>query len=147
MANEKPQNLKNHVRVVPQYHMFVFPVLFVNIGWAIYRLVKFPIIFETVFGLFLAVALLLLALYARLFALTVQDRIIRLEMRLRLAEILPPDLRPRIPEFTVAQLVSMRFACDAELPALARKVLDEKMNDRKAIKQLVKDWQGDYVRA
>jgi hypothetical protein len=91
--------------------------------------------------------LLLLALYARLFALTVQDRIIRLEMRLRLAEILPPDLRPRIPEFTVAQLVSMRFACDAELAALARKVLDEKMNDRKAIKQLVKDWQGDYVRA
>jgi hypothetical protein len=90
---------------------------------------------------------LLLALYARLFALSVQDRIIRLEMRLRLAEILPPDLRARIPEFTVAQLVSMRFACDAELPALARKVLDEKMSDRKAIKQLVKDWQGDYARA
>ena len=57
------------------------------------------------------------------------------------------DLRPRIPEFTVEQLVSLRFASDAELPALARKVLDEKMNDRKAIKQLVKDWQGDYLRA
>jgi len=144
---EKPQNLQNHVRVVPPYHMFVFPVLFVNIGWAIYRVVKFPISFPTVFGVFLSVALLLLALYARLFVLTVQDRVIRLEMRLRLAEILPPDLRPRIPEFTVAQLVSMRFACDAELPALARKVLDDKMSDRKAIKQLVKDWQGDYVRA
>jgi hypothetical protein len=144
---EKPQNLQNHVRIVPPYHMFVFPVLFVNIGWAIYRVVKFPVSFETVFGVFLAVALLVLALYARLFALTVQDRIIRLEMRLRLAEILPPDLRGRIPEFTVAQLVSMRFACDAELPALARKVLDDKMSDRKAIKQLVKDWQGDYVRA
>jgi hypothetical protein len=79
--------------------------------------------------------------------LTVQDRIIRLEMRLRLAEVLPVDLRPRIPEFNVAQLVSMRFASDAELPSIARKVLDEKMNDRKAIKQLVKDWQGDYLRA
>jgi hypothetical protein len=144
---DKPQNLQNHVRIVPPYHMFVFPVLFVNIGWAIYRVVKFPVSFETVFGVFLAVALLVLALYARLFALTVQDRIIRLEMRLRLADILPPDLRGRIPEFTVAQLVSMRFACDAELPALARKVLDDKMSDRKAIKQLVKDWQGDYVRA
>lgn len=144
---EKPQNLQNHVRIVPPYHMFVFPVLFVNIGWAIYRVVKFPISFPTVFGVFLAVALLILALYARLFALTVQDRIIRLEMRMRLAELLPPDLRPRIPEFTVAQLVSMRFACDAELPALARKVLDDKMSDRKAIKRLVKDWQGDYVRA
>jgi hypothetical protein len=144
---EKPQNLQNHVRVVPPYHMFVFPVLFVNIGWSIYRVVKFPISFPTVFEVFLSVALLFLALYARLFALTVQDRIIRLEMRLRLAELLPSDLRPRIPEFTVAQLVSMRFACDAELPALARKVLDDKMSDRKAIKRLVKDWQGDYVRA
>lgn len=147
MANEKPQNFQNHVRIVPAYHMFVFPVLFINIGWTIYGLVKFPISFNTVFGVILAVALLLLALYARLFALTVQDRIIRLEMRLRLAEILPADLRPRIPEFTVAQLVSMRFASDAELPALARKVIDDKMSDRKAIKQLVKDWQGDYVRA
>lgn len=147
MANEKPQNLQNHVRFVPAYHLFVFPVLFVNIGWTIYRLVKFPVSFNTVFAVILAVALLLLALYARLFALTVQDRVIRLEMRLRLAEILPPDLRPRIPEFTVSQLVSMRFASDAELPALARRVLDDKMNDRKAIKQLVKNWQGDYVRA
>ena len=147
MANEKPQNLQNHVRLVPAYHMFVFPVLFVNIGWAIFQVVKFPVSFGTIFGLFLSVALLLLALYARLFALTVQDRVIRLEMRLRLAEILPPDLRAQIPEFTVAQLVSMRFASDAELPALARKVLADKMNDRKAIKQMVKDWQGDYVRA
>jgi hypothetical protein len=66
---------------------------------------------------------------------------------MRLAELLPPDLRPRIPEFTVGQLVSLRFAGDAELPALARKVLDDKMENRKAIKQLIKDWQGDYLRA
>ena len=71
----------------------------------------------------------------------------RLEMRLRLAEVLPVDLRPRIPEFTVGQLVSLRFAPDSELPALARKVLDEKMNDRKAIKQLIKNWQADHLRA
>jgi hypothetical protein len=68
-------------------------------------------------------------------------------MRLRLTEVLPVDLRPRIPEFTAGQLVSLRFAGDAELPALARRVLDEKLNDRKSIKQLVKDWQGDYLRA
>jgi hypothetical protein len=147
MANEKPQNFGNHVRVVPPYHMFVFPVLFVNIGWTIYRVIKLPVSFGTIFGVILAVALLLLALYARLFALTVQDRIIRLEMRLRLAQVLPPDLAPRIPEFTVAQLVSMRFASDAELPALARRVLEEKLSDRKAIKQMVKQWQADYLRA
>ncbi len=127
--------------------MFVLPVLLVNVGWTIYHLVKTGISFESVFGILLAVALLLFALFSRLFALTVQDRVIRLEMRTRLAEVLPVDLRPRIPEFTVGQLVSLRFASDAELPALARKVLDEKMSDRKAIKQLIKDWQGDYLRA
>ena len=147
MANEKPQNLQNHTRLVPPFHMFVLPVLFLNAGWTIYHLMKAGISFESVLGVLLAFALLTFALFARLFALTVQDRVIRLEMRLRLADILPVDLRPRIPEFNVGQLVSLRFAGDAELPAIARKVLDEKMNDRKAIKQMVKDWQGDYLRA
>ena len=147
MANEKPQNLNNHVRVVPPFHMFVLPVLFLNIGWSIYHIVKVGISFESVLDVLMAVALLLLALYARIFVLTVQDRVIRLEMRLRLAEVLPADLRARIPEFTVAQLVSLRFASNAELPALTRKVLDEKLSSRKAIKQLVKDWQADYLRA
>jgi len=147
MANQKPQNLQNHVRLVPPFHMFVLPVLFLNAGWTIYHIVKTGISFESVLGVLMAFALITLATFARLFALTVQDRVIRLEMRMRLAEILPVDLRPRIPEFTVAQLVSLRFASDAELPALARKVLDEKMSDRKAIKQLIKNWQGDYLRA
>ncbi len=127
--------------------MFVLPVLLLNIGWTIYHLVKAGISFESVLGVLMALALLVLAFCARIFALTVQDRVIRLEMRLRLAEVLPVDLRPRIPEFTVGQLVSLRFAGDAELPALARKVLDDKLSDRKAIKQLIKDWQGDYLRA
>jgi Family of unknown function (DUF6526) len=147
MANQKPQNLQNHVRLVPPFHMFVLPVFLLNLGWAIYHIVKTSISFESVLGVLMGFALITFALFARLFALTVQDRVIRLEMRLRLAEVLPVDLRPRIPEFTVAQVVSLRFASDAELPALARKVLDEKMSDRKAIKQLIKDWQGDYVRA
>jgi len=147
MANQKPQNLQNHVRLVPPFHMFVLPVLFLNAGWTIYHIVKTGISFESVLGVLMAFALITLATFARLFALTVQDRVIRLEMRMRLAEVLPVDLRPRIPEFTVAQLVSLRFASDAELPGLARKVLDEKMSDRKAIKQLIKNWQGDYLRA
>ena len=147
MANQKPQNLQNHVRLVPPFHMFVLPVLFLNAGWTIYHIAKTGISFESVLGVLMAFALITLATFARLFALTVQDRVIRLEMRMRLAEVLPVDLRPRIPEFTVAQLVSLRFASDAELPGLARKVLDEKMSDRKAIKQLIKNWQGDYLRA
>ena len=147
MANQKPQNLQNHVRVVPPFHMFVLPVFLLNAGWSIYHVVKAGISFESILGVLMAFAFLTLALFARVFALTVQDRVIRLEMRMRLAEVLPAELRPRIPEFTVAQLVSLRFACDAELPALARKVLDDKLENRKAIKQLVKDWQGDNLRA
>jgi hypothetical protein len=147
MANQKPQNLQNHVRVVPPFHMFVLPVFLLNAGWSIYHIVKAGISFESILGVLMAFAFLTLALFARVFALTVQDRVIRVEMRMRLAEVLPAELRPRIPEFTVAQLVSLRFACDAELPALARKVLADKLENRKAIKQLVKDWQGDYLRA
>jgi hypothetical protein len=147
MANEKPQNLQNHTKIVPPFHLFVLPVLFLNAGWTIYHLIKVGISFETVLGVLMAFALIVFATFSRLFALKVQDRVIRLEMRLRLAEVLPVDLRPRIPEFTVGQLVSLRFAPDAELPTLARKVLDEKMNDRKAIKQLIKNWQPDHLRA
>jgi hypothetical protein len=94
-----------------------------------------------------SVALLLGFLLARMFALSVQDRVIRLEERLRCERLLPPDLQARIVEFEPGQLVSLRFACDAELPALARKVLDEKMTDRKAIKQQIKSWRSDYLRA
>ena len=147
MANEKPQNFQNHTKFVPPFHMFVLPVLLVNAGWTIYHLIKTGVSFETVLLVLMGFALLTFALFARLFALTVQDRVIRLEMRLRMAEILPADLRPRIPEFTVGQLVSLRFASDAELPALARKVLDDKMESRKAIKQMIQNWQGDYLRA
>ena len=102
---------------------------------------------NSVIGALVALALLLLALYARMFALAVQDRVIRLEMQLRLQNLLPADLRPRIPDFTVSQLVALRFASDAELPDLARKVLAENLQDRKAIKQLIRDWQPDYLRA
>jgi uncharacterized protein DUF6526 len=147
MANQKPQNLQNHVRLVPLFHMFVLPVFLINLVGSIIHLVRAGISYGSVMGVLMALALFVLAFFARVFALTVQDRVIRLEMRQRLAEILPVDLRPRILEFTPGQLVSLRFAGDAELPALARKVLDEKLDNRKAIKQLIKDWQGDYLRA
>jgi hypothetical protein len=140
------QNFANHTKIFPPFHFFVVPILLVNLGVQLYRL-KFGITFATVFGILLAVALILGFLSARMFALSVQDRVIRLEERLRYQRLLPSDLQPRIEDFTVAQLVSLRFACDAELPALARKVLDEKLQERKAIKQLVKNWKPDFLRA
>jgi hypothetical protein len=144
MANV--QNFKNHAKVVPAFHYVALPILLFNVIWAIERVIH-QHTFGTVVSLLVAIALVLVALNARIFALTVQDRVIRLEMKLRLQQVLPPDLRARIPEFTVAQLVSLRFASDAELPELARKVLDEKLTDRKAINKLIRDWQPDLLRA
>ena len=146
MAQEKAQNFENHSRVVPPYHMFVIPVFMINFVWRLVQL-KYGLTFGSVMNVLLAAAFIVLVLYARLFSLTVQDRVIRLEMRLRLERALSPDLRPRIAEFTVPQLVSLRFASDQELPLLAQQVLDEKLNDRKKIKRRIKDWQADFLRA
>lgn len=65
---------------------------------------------------------------------------------MRYQQLLPSDLQPRINDFTISQLVSLRFASDAELPALARKVLDSKINDRKSIKQMIQSWRADHQR-
>jgi Family of unknown function (DUF6526) len=140
------QTFKNHTRTVPAFHFVVLPIFFINLGWSSYRAAH-AFSAQTIDELLLAVAFILLALNGRLFALTVQDRVIRLEMRLRMQQLLPPDLTPRIPEFAVSQLVALRFASDAELPDLARKVLQEKLTERKAIKQLVRDWRPDHLRA
>ena len=141
------QNFSNHTKLVPPFHFFVLPVLALNLIWSLYHLWKLHFSFEGFVGLLLAMALALGFLFARAFALSVQDRVIRLEERLRLARLLPDELKPRIDEFTVSQLVALRFACDEELPMLARRVLAENLQSRKAIKQLVKTWRADYQRA
>lgn len=143
---DKSQSYKNHAKFVPLFHFFVSPILAANTVWMTWRALSHPG-GEAIMGALTAWALIVLAFLARVFALTVQDRVIRLEMRLRLRELLPADLQPRIPEFTRNQLVALRFAGDRELPALARRVLDERLQDRKSIKLLVQDWQADNLRA
>ena len=146
MAQEKAQSFENHNRVVPPYHMVAIPIFMVNFIWRLVQL-RYGITFGSIMNVLLAIAFLIVVLYARLFTLTVQDRVIRLEMRLRLERLLPMDLRSRIPEFTTPQLISLRFAGDEELTALARQVLDERLNDRKTIKRRIKNWQADLLRA
>jgi hypothetical protein len=146
MAQEKTQSFENHTRFMPLFHFFAFPVLGINLLWSIADL-RNGISAASVRGVFVAAALAALALCSRLFALTVQNRVIRLEMRMRLGQVLPADLRPRIEEFSVGQLVSLRFAGDEELPALARQVLEERVNDPKTIKRRVKNWRADFLRA
>jgi len=141
------QNFANHGKYIPVFHFFAIPVFVTNFVWSLFRFWKLGLSFEGIFGVLLAAALVVLVFEARLFPLAVQDRVIRLEERLRFALLLPADLQPRIGEFTAGQMVALRFACDAELPALARKVLDEKLTERKAIKQQIKSWRADYLRA
>jgi uncharacterized membrane protein YciS (DUF1049 family) len=141
------QNFANHAKFVPPFHFFAMPLFAVNIGWSISRLVKRGFSFETIFGVLMAFALIVLFFFARLFALKVQDRVIRLEEKLRYEKLLPADLQSRFGDFSIDQIVSLRFASDAELPGLARKVLDEKLTDRKTIKQMVKTWKADDLRA
>jgi hypothetical protein len=141
------QNFANHVRWVPGFHYFVTPVMALNFGWSIYRWKVAGFSLDAFISVLTAAALVMLMLYARLFALKVQDRVIRLEERTRLEKLLPADLKPRIGEFTSGQLVAMRFACDGELPALARKVLADNIQGGKAIKQMVQTWRADYLRA
>jgi len=143
---EHTQNYANHARLYPLFHYFVAPVLILNLLYTIWRLVRQPS-FDTVWGVILAAGLVGLATVARLMALTVQDRVIRLEMRLRLTQLLSPDLQRRIGDLTPAQLIGLRFASDDELPQLMERVLDGSLKTTKEIKQSVKNWQGDYLRA
>ena len=139
------QRYENHARLVPGYHYVALPIFAINLVWSLIVAIRQPAA-GTIIAALVAVGLVLLALYARMFALTAQDRVIRLEMRLRLRERLPADLLPRLPDFTVDQLVALRFASDAELPDLARTVLRDRITDRKAIKKMIRDWQPDQLR-
>ena len=141
------QNFANHGKVVPVFHFFAVPVFIINFLWSVFRLKNLGISFAGIFGVIFAAALVVLVFEARLFALAVQDRVIRLEERLRYERVLPADLQARAGELTTSQIVALRFASDVELPVLMRKVLDEKMEKRKAIKQLIKNWRPDYQRA
>jgi hypothetical protein len=140
------QSYQRHTRWVPPFHFFVLPVLLINVLNAARHLWMDPtrhFLWELVFAL----ALLAFASSARAMALTVQDRVIRLEMRLRLRGILPPDLQPNIDTLTRRQLVALRFAGDAEMAELVREVLTGKLSSTKEIKMRIKNWQADLFRA
>lgn len=145
---EKPyaQNLKNHVRLVPAFHFFVLPVLIINFINSIVHLFRFGVNYGNVWGVIFSFTLFLFAGLARTFALNVQDRVIRLEMQQRIERLLAPELAARFGEFTMPQLIALRFAGDDELPVLCRQALDEKL-EGKVIKQRVKNWRPDFARA
>ncbi|MES2176276.1 MAG: DUF6526 family protein [Gemmatimonadota bacterium] len=144
-AQTADQNLANHARYVPGFHFVTGSLTIVVFGWTLYRAATIRTSTE-VLGALIGVVLLAQFWYLRAFPLAVQDRLIRLEERLRLEKLLP-ELQSQHAAFTADQLIALRFASDAELPSLAKKVLDEKITTRSQVKALIKDWRADNMRA
>jgi hypothetical protein len=140
------QNYGNHRKFFPLFHFFVAPVLLLNAVNA-GRHVWMDPNRSTAFALLVAIGILGSAFAARVMALKVQDRVIRLELTQRMRGCLPAELQTRIAELTPAQMVALRFASDRELADLMRDVLAGKLTSQNAIKKAVKEWQGDFLRA
>lgn len=147
----EPQSYANHRKIVPGYHYVIFGILGLNLLWSLYRLIRgYPgfemPVFDRILAVAVAVALPLLALYARTFPLKAQDRVIRLEEWVRMERLLPAELKPRIKDLRPGQFVALRFASDEELPELTRAVLDGEIKTQQEIKQRIRSWRADYLR-
>jgi hypothetical protein len=139
------QNYGNHRQRTPAF-LTVLGALTAYIIWEGYRLGQ-TMAGDHAFGLLLGVTLVIGMLNVRQQVLTVQDRVIRLEMRLRLRDRLPDDLAARAAALPIRQLVALRFAGDEELGQLVADVLAGSISDPVAIKKRVTDWQADHLRA
>jgi len=141
----KPQTYATHKRGYPLFHLFVSPILIANLAIRMVELAKEPS-FDLAWAAVVAAALYGLAFSARSMALVLQNRLISLEERSRLARILPDDLRGRIPELRLGQLIALRFASDAEAPGLMRQCLVGEFATNDEIKRAIKDWRRDTLR-
>jgi Family of unknown function (DUF6526) len=144
MAEKTPQSFANHARFDPPFHFFVLPVFAITWILSVVALVRHPR-FYAVWGVVLATAAIVAVLRIRLNSLKVQDRIIRLEERLRLAVVLPESQRSQIAELKEGQLIGLRFASDQEVPALVARAIAERLS-RTDIKKAVLIWRPDYWR-
>lgn len=145
MSTRRPQSYAHHARYVPLYHFVLAALVGIYLLRAVVSLFRSPGL-DTLADLVLAAALVLMFAYVRVFPLAVQDRVIRLEERLRHQRLLDPDLLARSAGLTTRQIVGLRFAGDEELPDLVRRALDERLSEKR-IKQAVRQWRADHRRA
>ena len=138
------QSFEKHTRWDPFFHFFMAPVALITFFWVAHNVYKNPSAW-TAWELVVAAALVVSIFKIRLYSLKVQDRVIRLEERLRLATLVPSEFRPRINELTERQLIALRFCCDSELPGLAARAVTEKLTG-KDIKKQIKTWRTDEFR-
>jgi DNA helicase HerA-like ATPase len=144
LMSQKPQTYSNHARRQLVFHFFLVPVLILNLLYSVILLIRHPNP-NAVWVVIMAIALLVMAFLVRINPIKVQDRLIRLEERLRLSNLLSEPLRSRIPELTERQLVALRFASDEEIPALVEETLAHHLKG-KEIKQRIKNWRPDHWR-
>lgn len=141
----KTQNFSNHVRWYTPVHFIVTPILFINLVWRIVQM-SGELTIDTANNFVLAIGLMVLSLAARIQALRAQDRVIRLEERLRYKTLLEPNLLERTEGLTKGQIIALRFASDAELPQMIERTLAGDLGSTKEIKMAVKNWRADHLR-
>ena len=142
---EIAQSYDNHAQITLLFHKIAFPILAVNVFVTGYFAVRSPS-FQTIWQVVFALGLVVFLFSTRLMALTVQDRIIRTEERLRLKRLLPELSHEYIMGITL-QLIGLRFAPDEEVPELIRRMQTGDLEDRDAVKKAVKNWRPDHLRA
>ena len=142
MADKVPQTRVNHTRFDPMFHFFLLPATVALFVWAVIHFVRHMDSGNAILAI-LALLLFLTTGLVRGYSLKVQDRVIRLEERLRLASLLP--VGAPLPELTPGQWVALRFACDAEMPSLAVKAAGGNLKG-KEIKDAIQTWRPDYFR-
>ena len=142
-----PQNYSNHAMMQPLWHYVAFPAATVFLVYVISMAARSGSIVRGAMLVLFGLGAVATVWASRTMVLTLQNRIIRLEMRLRLQEVLPADLAARAKGLTLGQVIALRFASDAELPGLVERVLKGELTSKKEIKQAVKEWQADHLRA
>jgi len=140
------QNFGNHRRWVPVWHYFAIPVLTLNIFVAAFRMWQQGFAKGTIWDFVVAIALVLAVFYSRVMALTAQNRVIRVEERMRMQGKLPADLHGRINDLSTGHLVGLRFASDEDLPGLARRCMDGELKGSADVKKAIKTWRADNLR-
>ncbi len=143
----EPQTYKNHTRFDPPWHFFIAPIFLLNVIFAIYATIHHWPNHHILFfwWIVLSIAMLFAVGKARAHSLVAQDRIIRLEEKLRFSALLPHELLARTPALTVRQIIALRFVSDDELPAMVQRTLDENLSE-KDIKKAINKWRPDYLR-
>jgi len=140
------QNYANHRRMNPLFHYAAFPLVALFLFYSAAGFVRNPDMAGAIQTLF-ALGVVLLAFAARTMVLTVQNRIIRLEMELRMARVLGPELAARAMSLPLGMVIALRFASDGELPGLTQRALAGEFPRANDLKQAIGDWKGDHLRA